>query len=276
MKTAITTCCFALCFLPLFSQSEEISTTPKEECTQALMVADQMPLYPGCDESLSEAERIKCTDQQMKVFFHDNFSLPAEATRKAISGTAIVDFLVQKDGSIASVNLDGETGYGIEEEILRVLRLMPNFIPAQHEGKTECVFMHLEMPFKPNTPVFESEKPVSMVVSEMPYYYHPDCQGLSGREKRICAEMKMLEFVYKNIKYPMEARKLGIEGRVVITFIVNTEGHLEDVKVATDIGYGCGEEAMRVVKLMADWIPGYQNGMPRAVLFKLPIPFKLN
>jgi protein TonB len=89
----------------------------------------------------------------------------------------------------------------------------------------------------------------------------------------------MLEYIYNNLKYPDEAKIAGIEGRVVVQFIVERNGELTDVKAARDIGYGCGEEAMRIVNSMntmdKKWTPGKQRGKPVRVQFTLPIQFKL-
>lgn len=83
-----------------------------------------------------------------------------------------------------------------------------------------------------------------------------------------------LASLQKKIKYPEVARKAGIEGRVVVQFIVNEDGEVEDPKVIRGIGGGCDEEALRVVK-EAKFKPGRQRGEPVRVRYSLPIVFKL-
>lgn len=78
----------------------------------------------------------------------------------------------------------------------------------------------------------------------------------------------------QKINYPDMARKAGIEGRVIIQFIVNEQGKVEDPKVIRGIGGGCDEEALRVVK-QAEFEPGRQRGNPVRVQYSLPITFKL-
>lgn len=78
----------------------------------------------------------------------------------------------------------------------------------------------------------------------------------------------------KKIKYPEKARKAGIEGRVVVQFIVNEEGEVEDPKVIRGIGGGCDEEALRVVK-KAKFEPGQQRGKNVRVRYSLPFVFML-
>ncbi|MDX1639715.1 MAG: energy transducer TonB [Balneolaceae bacterium] len=83
-----------------------------------------------------------------------------------------------------------------------------------------------------------------------------------------------LASLQKQVRYPEMARKAGIEGRVIIQFIVNESGHVEDPRVVRGIGGGCDEEALRAVK-EAQFKPGRQRGKPVRVQYSLPIVFKL-
>jgi TonB family protein len=85
------------------------------------------------------------------------------------------------------------------------------------------------------------------------------------------------QFMGANIKYPEAAKKNGIQGTVLVCFIVNTDGSIVNAKVMKGIGSGCDEEALRVVKAMPKWKPGYMNNAkPVRVQFVLPINFKLD
>ncbi len=88
-------------------------------------------------------------------------------------------------------------------------------------------------------------------------------------------ENEMVRFLGSNIKYPKEARKKNVSGRVFIRFYINKNGKVSRPYVMRGIGFGCDEEALRVVKMMPDWKPGTQNGKPVPVNFNLPINFKL-
>ena len=89
----------------------------------------------------------------------------------------------------------------------------------------------------------------------------------------------MLEFIYKNIKYPTIARENGVEGVCVIRFVVEKDGTISEPEILRNIGAGCGEEALRVVKKMntlpQKWTPGKQRNSPVKVRFNLPVRFKL-
>ena len=84
------------------------------------------------------------------------------------------------------------------------------------------------------------------------------------------------KFLIENIKYPEEAMKNKVMGTVYITFVVEKDGAVTNVKVLRGIGSGCDEEAVRVVKMMPNWNPGENKGQPVAVQYNLPINFKLD
>ena len=86
---------------------------------------------------------------------------------------------------------------------------------------------------------------------------------------------KMVEFISSNTQYPQEAKEKGVQGRVLVNFVVDTDGSITDVKVMRGIGSGCDEEAVRVVKSMPKWQPGRQRGEAVKVAFTLPFTFKL-
>lgn len=83
-------------------------------------------------------------------------------------------------------------------------------------------------------------------------------------------------FFKRNIHYPDEAKKDGIQGKVYISFVVNSNGSIGDIKIIKEIGGGCGDEVVRVAKLMPRWAPGRQNGVTVNVRYNLPVKFQLN
>ncbi|MDZ7742346.1 MAG: energy transducer TonB [Bacteroidota bacterium] len=85
----------------------------------------------------------------------------------------------------------------------------------------------------------------------------------------------LFKFLQQNIDYPEIAKESGIQGRVFVTFVVETDGSVTDVRILRGIGGGCDEEALRVVKSMPKWNPGKQRGKPVRVQFNLPVKFTL-
>jgi len=117
-----------------------------------------------------------------------------------------------------------------------------------------------------------------VVVEIMPVF--PGCETESNeRAKKSCTEKKLLQYVYKNIKYPETALKNSIEGIVLVSFTVNEEGKLEQIECVKDIGGDCGAEIVRVMESMNEknmvWTPGTQRGKAVKVKYNMPARFRL-
>jgi protein TonB len=84
-----------------------------------------------------------------------------------------------------------------------------------------------------------------------------------------------LWFLRKNIRYPETALKAGIQGVVILTFIIEKDGSLSDISVSKSIGGGCDEEALRVVRLMPKWEPALRNGQAVRVVVRMPVVFRV-
>jgi len=127
----------------------------------------------------------------------------------------------------------------------------------------------------------EQEDELFKVVEQMPRF--PGCETMDGtpQEKEMCAKDKMLQFVYKNLKYPAIARENGLEGMCVVQFVVLENGNIGDVRLLRDASYAgrLGNSSQWIVNRMNylcdPWIPGLQRGNPVKVLYTLPIKFKL-
>ena len=89
-------------------------------------------------------------------------------------------------------------------------------------------------------------------------------------------QIAMLQYLMKNIKYPEQATKEGIQGRVAVSFIVEKDGSISNVRPIHSVHTLLDKEAVRVVKSMPKWSPGKQNGKPVRVQLIVPIMFKLN
>jgi protein TonB len=85
----------------------------------------------------------------------------------------------------------------------------------------------------------------------------------------------LMQWLGKNIKYPVVAEENGVQGRVVVTFVVEKDGSITDVKVVKSVDPSLDKEAARVVKSMPHWIPGKQNGSSVRVKYTVPVTFKL-
>jgi len=149
------------------------------------------------------------------------------------------------------------------------------------------------------TPVYVAPKPKEFkVIEKPPVVIEPDivepegtdevhnftdvmprfnaCEDLDGskEDKEKCALKALLAYAASNVKYPTIALENGIEGTVIVQFVVEKDGSISNAKVVRNIGGGLGKEALRVVKGMPKWIPGKQRSRPVRVKFTLPVKFQ--
>jgi TonB family protein len=89
-------------------------------------------------------------------------------------------------------------------------------------------------------------------------------------------EAELMKYLSQNIQYPAEARKNNIQGTVALSFIVEKDGSISNIKILKDPGAGCGQEAVRVMQSMPRWSPGEANGFPVRTRFLFPVRFSLN
>lgn len=86
----------------------------------------------------------------------------------------------------------------------------------------------------------------------------------------------MYEFIKENLKTPRAAKRAGISGRVFVSFFVETTGELTEVTVLKGLGFGCDDEAVRLIESMPKWKPGKREGKVVRVKYTLPISFVTN
>ena len=116
-------------------------------------------------------------------------------------------------------------------------------------------------PPPPPAPKPEVSTKVFDVVEEMPSF--PGGQGA------------LMAFLSSNIKYPVVAQENGVQGRVIVGFVVERDGSISDVKVMRSVDPSLDREAQRVVKAMPKWKPGKQNGSAVRVKYTVPVVFRL-
>lgn len=198
----------------------------------------------------------------------DSLSKEAGYTRDAyeagVEGRVYVQFIVTKDGTVSDARVLRGLHKGLDKEALETIK-QARFTPGRQRGQNVRVQMSLPITFK-----------LSDV--EMPEPPEESTKGDKGNVFMAVEEMPQLKGglaqLQQKINYPDMAKKAGIEGRVVVKFIVEKDGSVSNAKVLRGIGGGCDEEALRIVK-QAKFKPGRHGGKPVRVQYSLPIPFQL-
>jgi len=263
-------------------------------------VVEEMPRFPGCEDVTGSAkEKEKCAQQKMLEYIYTNLKYPATARDAGVEGMVVIQFIVDRTGLIQNAKILRDIGEGCGAEALNVVNSMNDaaglWTPGKQQGKNVDVFWTLPVRYKlsgesekemnkseaslPPPPPAPEDGDIFKVVDQMPRF--PGCENIDGTSKEIenCAKEKMLEYIYKNLKYPAEAREAGIEGMCVVQFIVGKDGSILTPRVLRNIGAGTGEAALKVIEKMNDlpekWTPGMQSGKQVKVMYTLPVRFKL-
>ncbi len=137
-------------------------------------------------------------------------------------------------------------------------------IESEIEESTEPI--HEPVPTKPG--VIIEDPPEEEI--EVPFVLVPEVQPEPAG-----GIQSWVKFLSRNIRYPREAKRRGVEGKVFVEFIIGADGKIRDCKIIKGIGSGCDEEAIRVLKKAPKWNPGLQRGRPVPVKVIMPINFKL-
>jgi periplasmic protein TonB len=87
-------------------------------------------------------------------------------------------------------------------------------------------------------------------------------------------DKELYKFLMKNLSYPNAAVRANVEGKVYVKFVVEKDGSIGNLQILKSVGFGCDEEALRVLKSMPSWSPGKQNGKAVRVYYTMPIVFK--
>lgn len=252
---------------------------------------EQMPMFPGCEDIADIEERRNCSNTKMLEYVYTKIKYPELARKNNNQGLVVVRFIINKKGLLESPEIMKSLGDGMDEEVLRVVENMPPWTPGIQNGKKVNVYFNLPIKFKladEEPPVEKTTRPIVVIkdpsasindevltkVDQMPMF--PGCDEITDvAERKSCADQKMLQHIYTNIKYPELARKTGSQGTVVVRFIVDKNGNIVKPEVVRSVGFGCDTEVLRVVGTLPNWNPGIHEGEKVDVYFNLPVKFKL-
>lgn len=181
----------------------------------------------------------------------------------------------EKETVLGSLNLDL-----LEEEIIPVTQVTPpppppppkqatviEIVEDDEEIEEELEIQDLEVDEDTEIEIIEEveeeveEEQIFTIVEDMPTFPGGD--------------EALFRYLSENIDYPAMAADAGIQGVVYVSFVVDKDGQVKDVKVLRGIGGGCDKEAIRVVKSMPKWAPGRQRGKSVKVQYNLPVRFRL-
>lgn len=170
----------------------------------------------------------------------------------------LASFTIDKNGDLKNIKVIQFDNFESATEIMRVLTKSPKWKPAQKAGNAVAVTMKFPFDIKFNEQKTDKmqgkEVLASKDVEEKPEFY-------GGMQK-------FYKFLAKNFNPPDEP---GLNGKLIISFVVEVDGSLSNFVIDKDLGYGTAQEAIRVLKISPKWKPATQSGVPVRSTFSLPI-----
>jgi protein TonB len=212
--------------------------------------------------ALQEAMEMTKLEQQQKkepevkrkdIVKQENVEKVVEKVKSSIKFTAPV---IKKDNEVRPEDMMKS-----QDEILSTNTAIGAFDVKGNDEAGEVLKAKEVIATEPVKPK-EEENKVFDVVEQMPSF--PGGQGA------------LMNYLNSNIKYPVIAEENGIQGRVVVQFVVGKDGSISNVHVVKSVDPSLDKEAVRVVKNMPRWIPGKQNGQSVTVRYTLPVTFRLS
>jgi len=254
-----------------------ISDANQTDNSKVYTVVEKMPQFSGGEEALIQ-------------YINSHVKYPTDAFKNGIQGKVILRFVVNESGKVGNVEIIRALYPSINTEGIRVIKSLPDFTPGEQNGKKVAVWYTMPITFRLDDG-HDSHKGTYTVVEKMPQF--------PGGEEAL------LQYINRNVKYPIEAQKTGTQGKVIVRFIVSETGKVQNATVVKSIienvkkigevvvvGYGnqtdvktqaaetnmvlLEKEANRVISSLPDFIPGEQNSKKVAVFYTLPITFRLN
>lgn len=199
----------------------------------------------------------------------DQIQYPEEAFKNGSQGRVTLQFVISKKGKVKDVKVVKSSGNELlDNEALRVVSMSPAWTPGEVAQKPVDVLFTFPVVFKimgePESENAQGAPVPYSVVEQKPTFMGKDPNSDFGK------------WVFSQVKYPEEATKNNIQGRVTLQFTIAKDGKVKDVTIARSSGNELlDNEALRVISMSPQWEPGKQGGEPVNVKFTFPLVFQL-
>ena len=236
--------------------AQEVSTTAQAAQTEnrvEFIVEEKQPEFPGGMKALMN-------------YLQKNTKYPSICQEQGIQGKVVVQFVIDTDGSITDVQVVKPVNPLLDKEAVRVISSMPKWTPGMQRGKNVRTRFTLPVGFS-----LKKTKVKACVINvdneEVEVEVDKMAQYPGGQQE-------LERYLKKRLKYPKEAN--GVQGRVEVTFVINTDGRISNVAVTKPVDPLLDAEAMRLIERMPRWEPAILYGIPVRIKHTLPIDFNLS
>jgi TonB family protein len=218
---------------------------------------------PGNGDLFQYVEKVPKAPFDVDSFINANLRFPEPEKSNGIDGIVLVKIQINEDGSVSKPMIAGSVYATLDEEAMRVLKLMPPWEPALIDNKPVAVFMPVKVQFKKDD-------------QELADALKSGVRNMVDLQQMPEPGFDINEFLGNNLKYPKEARMFNIEGKEYVRFVIDEEGNVTSVCTPHPVNVFLDMEARRVVEAMPKWKkPGKVNNQPVKVYYTLPIVFRI-
>ena len=250
--------------------SVEITSASTED--MPFLIAEKMPLFQGGNLNA------------FRTWVQEHLQYPAEAVKRNIQGRVVVTFTIEKDGSVSNIQILQSPDKLLADEARRVIASSPAgaWTPGEQRGEKVSVKYTLPVDFRTKTEKTTDEaafdektgtvKTASAPAEDSPFLIAEVMPSFRGGD--ITA---FRNWIQMHIKYPAEALKAKLYGRVVASFVIEKDGSVSDIQILQSPGKPLADEARRVIgDAPADaWTPGRQRGQAVRVKLTVPVDFRI-
>jgi TonB family protein len=230
-----------------------------EDPNKIFTSVEQIPVFPGGFEGFSK-------------YLAQNIHYPADAVKNKVEGKVFLTFVVERNGSLADIKVLRGVSPDIDAEALRVMKASPHWRPGIQNGRPVRVQFSVPISFK-----------LSAQSGVDPSKRMDSIMNLPAGQKIFSAVEQeptppggmgaFYDYITRNTVYPKSAKDQDIQGKVFLTFTVEKDGSLTNIKVLRGLSTDVDAEAIRVLKNAPKWKPGIQNGRAVRVQYNIPISF---
>lgn len=267
-KLSIALIAFFFCGLTAVQSSNMLSVAPPpaKGADKIIEDPDIIPIYVG-------------GTGEMHRFIANNLQYPREAVEKNTQGLVVYTFVVEKDGTLSNFEIIHRADSLLDAEALRILQAMPAWRPARHKGVEVRSKTYVPMYFRLNKNArrMASKTAATVAKTDTTLAKNADIYTIVDKMPQFeTGERGLANFISRVLRYPIDARQAGVQGCILCSFIVDTEGRISNVEVVQGLHPSLDAEAVRVLGVMPRWTPGVNNGEKVNVKCLLPIDFTID
>jgi TonB family protein len=203
-------------------------------------------------------------------YLGENTKYPDGAVKKRIEGKVFVTFVVEKDGSLTDVKTLRGVSPDIDAEAIRVVSHAPRWKPGIQNGRPVRVQYSVVINFKlpPQTAADKKMDSIMNLPADQKIF-----SAVEQEPSPVGGMAAFYKYINQNTAYPNSAKDQDIQGKVFLTFTVEKDGSLDNIKVLRGLSADINAEAIRVLQNAPKWKPGMQNGRAVRVQYNVPISF---